>query len=355
MRILNYNVVVIFNVITNPTLSYTIMKRRQFIGNSAKAGVGLSIMGIYACKNTNKKEEKEEETAVEAVVEPFFKLSLAQWSINKMIRNDGVDPYTFAEKAKAWGFEGLEYVSGLYYPLLEKDNFSEAAMKEFVDRSNAESQKHGLTNLLIMIDGQGNLAAEESTERTAAVENHHKWVDAAAAMGCHSIRVNLNGSTDPEVWKEASIDGLTQLASYAKDKNINIIVENHGGPSSNAAWLAEIMKEVNMANCGTLPDFGNFCMKREDGSYYESKCIEEYDKYKGVKELMPYAKAVSAKSYDFDEEGNETTIDYVRMLKIVKDAGYTGYIGVEYEGNELGEKEGILATKNLLINAAKKI
>ncbi|UJH68875.1 sugar phosphate isomerase/epimerase family protein [Allomuricauda sp. SCSIO 65647] len=331
------------------------MKRRHFIGNSAKVGVGLSLIGIYACKNTNKKEEEtEEEVTMKTVVEPFFKLSLAQWSINKMIRNDGVDPYTFAEKAKAWGFEGLEYVSGLYYPTLEKDNFSEAAMKEFVDKSNAESEKHGLKNLLIMVDGQGALAAADAAERKAAVESHHKWVDAAAAMGCHSIRVNLQGSMDPEEWVETSVDGLTQLANYAKDKNINIIVENHGGPSSNAAWLAEVMKKVNMPNCGTLPDFGNFCIKREDGSYYESKCLEEYDKYRGVEELMPYAKAVSAKSYDFDEEGNETKIDYGRMLKIVKEAGYTGYIGVEYEGNELSEEEGILATKNLLLNAAKK-
>ncbi len=332
------------------------MKRRHFIGSSAKVGVGLSLVGIYACKNTGKKEEEtEEEVTTETVVEPFFKLSLAQWSIHKMIRNDGVDPYTFAEKAKAWGFEGLEYVSGLYHPTLEKDDFSEAVMKEFVDKSNAESEKHGLKNLLIMVDGQGALAASDAAERRAAVESHHKWVDAAAAMGCHSIRVNLQGTMDPEEWVETSVDGLTQLANYAKDKNINIIVENHGGPSSNAAWLAEVMKKVNMPNCGTLPDFGNFCIKREDGSYYESKCLEEYDKYKGVEELMPYAKAVSAKSYDFDEEGNETKIDYGRMLKIVEEAGYTGYIGVEYEGNGLTEEEGILATKNLLLNAAKKL
>jgi len=192
------------------------------------------------------------------------------------------------------------------------------------------------------------LAAVDEAERKEAVENHYKWVDAAAALGCHSIRVNLNGSQDPEVWVSASVDGLTQLATYAKDKNINIIVENHGGPSSNAAMLASIMEEVNMDNCGTLPDFGNFCIKREAGDYYESKCLEEYDKYQGVEELMPYAKAVSAKSYNFDAEGNETIIDFAKMMKIVKDAGYSGYIGVEYEGSELSEEEGILATKKLL-------
>ncbi len=331
------------------------MKRRNFIQNTAHAGLALSFFGVYACKNTKKESESAEsdEAASEAPVEPFFKLSLAQWSINKMIRNDGVDPYTFAEKAKAWGFTGLEYVSALYYPELQAANFSDEAMKAFVDKCNAEAEKHGLENLLIMIDGQGPLAAADENERDEAVANHHKWVDAAAALGCHSIRVNLQGSMDKDEWIGASVDGLTKLSTYAQEKNINIIVENHGGPSSNATWLATVMAQVNMDNCGTLPDFGNFCVVREDGSYYESKCLEEYDKYKGVAELMPYAKAVSAKSYAFDEKGNETNIDYARMLKIVKDAGYTGYVGVEFEGIELSEEEGILATKQLLINAAK--
>lgn len=332
------------------------MKRRIFIGRTAQASIAFSVLGVHACKNTKKEEAGTESEMVENnVAEPFFELSLAQWSINKMIRNDGVDPYTFAEKAKGWGFTGLEYVSGLYYPELEKEEFSDEAMRTFVAKCNTEADKHGMKNLLIMVDGQGALAAVDESERDEAVTNHFKWVDAAEAMGCHSIRVNLQGSMEQEEWTAASVDGLTKLSTYAKDKNINIIVENHGGPSSNAAWLANVMKEVNMDNCGTLPDFGNFCVKRTDGSYYESECLEEYDKYEGVKELMPYAKAVSAKSYDFNEEGEETKIDYEKMLKIIKDAGYNGYIGVEYEGNELSEEEGILATKNLLINAAKNL
>ncbi|WP_343487068.1 sugar phosphate isomerase/epimerase family protein [Allomuricauda sp. d1] len=332
------------------------MKRRKFIGNTAQAGLVVSFLGLHACKEA-KKEAPEQDAAMaeEESTAPFFKLSLAQWSINKMIRNDGVDPYTFAEKAKEWGFTGLEYVSGLYYPELEKEDFSDTAMQAFVAKCNTEASKHGMKNLLIMVDGQGPLAAADEGERDKAVTNHFKWVDAAAAMDCHSIRVNLQGSMEKDEWTAASVDGLTKLSTYAKDKNINVIVENHGGPSSNAAWLANVMAEVGMDNCGTLPDFGNFCIRREDGSYYESKCLEEYDKYKGVKELMPYAKAVSAKSYSFDEEGEESRIDYTRMLKIVKDAGYTGHIGVEYEGVDLGEKEGILATKNLLVNAAKNL
>ena len=317
-------------------------------------GIVLVVLVSTACKQNKKQEEVAEAEELEVKApDVYFKLSLAQWSINKMVRNDGVDPYTFAEKASNWGFDGLEYVSGLYYPELEKENFSEEAMQNFVNKSNAEAEKYGLENLLIMVDGQGNLAASDEKERDAAVENHHKWVDAAAAMGCHAIRVNLNGSREHEEWTQASVDGLSKLAGYAKDKNINVIVENHGGPSSNAAWLASVMEQVGMDNCGTLPDFGNFCIKREDGSYYESKCLEEYDKYQGVKELMPYAKAVSAKSYAFDEQGNETRVDYAKMLKIVKEAGYTGYIGVEYEGVELNEEEGIKATRELLLKAGK--
>jgi sugar phosphate isomerase/epimerase len=327
------------------------MKRRKFIHNGAKAGIAFSLLGAYACKEGAKEKSKinADETISGSEIAPFFKLSLAQWSINRMIRQDGMDPYRFAEKAKSWGFEGLEYVSQLYKPELEAANYSKEAMQNFVDKNNAEAKKHVLENLLIMIDSEGPLAAIDDKERREAVENHYKWVDAAAAMGCHSIRVNLQGAMEKEPWIRASVDGLTQLATYAKDKNINIIVENHGGPSSNGEWLASVMRKVNMDNCGTLPDFGNFCVVRENGSYYDSECLENYDKYKGVQDLMPFAKAVSAKTYDFDTEGNETKIDYVRMMQIVKDTGYNGYVGVEYEGDILGEEEGIIATKNLLL------
>ncbi len=326
------------------------MKRRRFIQNSSKAGLALSIMGVAACKTEKKKEEKDNQPMAEnsTMAAPIFKFSLAQWSIHRMIREEGLDPYAFAEKAKQWGFEGLEYVSGLYYPELEKSNFSPEAMQSFVDRCNAESKKHNMENVLIMVDHQGDLAAEDAEERKQAAENHHKWVDAAAAMGCHSIRVNLNGTMDTELWVDASVDGLGMLAAYAQEKNINVIVENHGGPSSDAQLLVEVMQKVDMDNCGTLPDFGNFCIKRQAGDYYESECIEEYDKYKGVTELMPYAKAVSAKSYNFDTQGNETIIDYGKMLQIVKAAGYEGFVGVEYEGKELSESDGIMATKKLL-------
>ena len=331
------------------------MKRKSFIRNGALASLAIIVMINYSCKQ-QKKSEKES-TDVEAMSEaaPFFTLSLAQWSMHKMIREDGVDPYSFAQKAKEWGFSGLEYVSQLYAAELEAAGYSQEAMDSFVQKSNEEARKHGLTNVLIMVDREGNLSTSDVPERQQAVENHHKWVDAAAAMGCHAIRVNLSGSDDPEVWIANSVEGLTSLATYAKEQGINVVVENHGGLSSNAALLAQVMDKVGMDNCGTLPDFGNFCIRRNDPADYSKGCAEEYDFYQGVEELMPYAKAVSAKSNNFDAAGNETEIDYAKMLEIVKNAGYTGFIGVEYEGNELSEEAGIIATKNLLIDAAKNL
>ncbi len=329
------------------------MKRRNFIRNGSQASLAFSLFGLHACKEGAKKETSEKEviTDNDQPIEPFFKLSLAQWSIHRMIKEEGVDPYSFAEKAKEWGFTGLEYVSQLYNPELADADYSEEAMAAFVSKSNAEAKKHGMENVLIMIDGQGNLAVNDEAERDETVEKHKKWVDAAAAMGCHAIRVNLNGSMVPEEWKKSAVDGLTKLSTYAKTKNINILVENHGGLSSNGALHAEVMKAVNLDNCGTLPDFGNFCITRNE----DWSCKEAYDKYKGVAELMPYAKAVSAKSNEFDANGNDLGIDYFKMLKMVKEAGYTGFIGVEYEGKELNEVEGIKATRNLLLKVAKEL
>ncbi|MEH6679720.1 MAG: sugar phosphate isomerase/epimerase family protein [Sediminicola sp.] len=327
------------------------MKKSNLFKIAALSGAAVLLMLTESCKDAKKAETATpvETETVAATAEPFFELSLAQWSLHKMILDDGVDPYSFAEKAKGWGFDGLEYVSQLYKDL-EKADYSPESMAAFVEKCNAESKKHGLKNVLIMVDRQGDLATSNASDRKKAVENHYKWVDAAAAMGCTSIRVNLNGSDDAEQWTANAVDGLTQLATYAKEKNINVIVENHGGLSSDGAKLAAVMEKVGMENCGTLPDFGNFCITREANG-----CAEEYDKYKGIKELMPYAKGVSAKSHDFDSEGNETDIDYVRVLQLVKDAGYDGYIGVEYEGSVLGEEAGILATKELLLKAAKEV
>ncbi|MFK2819491.1 sugar phosphate isomerase/epimerase family protein [Flavobacteriaceae sp. LMIT009] len=312
----------------------------------------FSFCVLVSCKNSEQKKESSEDTAeTETAHTPFFKLSLAQWSMNKMIRFDSVSPYTFAAKAKEWGFEGIEYVSQLYTRELAKYDNVEEGMKAIVERCKQESEAAGVKNVLIMVDREGDLASPDEAARNQAVENHKKWVDAAAELGCHAIRVNTSGTNDPAEYLASAQDGLRKLSEYAATKNINVIVENHGGLSSDAPKLVEVINAVNMPNCGTLPDFGNWCI-----TWGENGCDETYpDMYDGLERLMTVAKAVSAKAHDFDADGNETEKDYVRMLQIVKDAGYTGYIGVEYEGEKLGEAEGIIATRDLLINAAKKV
>lgn len=305
------------------------------------------IFVFFSCVNSKKKQNTE--TALDNAKtesKPFFKLSLAQWSLHSYVQKDGGDPFQFAPMAKELGFEGLEYVSGLY-----TDDIESLGFDNVMDSLKIMSETYDMQNVLIMIDGQGDLADPDEVNRNQAVENHKKWIDAAQKLGCHSIRVNTFGTNDPEIWKESVVDGLKKLATYAATKNINVLCENHGWLSSDAPKLMEAIHAVNMPNCGTLPDFGNWCVKRKDGKQW-GECEEEYpDKYEGIEMLLPAAKAVSAKSYDFDENGNETTLDYLRILQLVKDSGYKGFIGVEYEGTRLSEKEGILATKELLLNS----
>lgn len=313
-----------------------------------------AFLSFTSCRNNENQDQAQDVSATETA-EPFFKISLAQWSLSGPIMAGEMDPMDFAEKANEMGFTGIEYVSQLYTRQLEEYGNTPEGMQILLDSLKSKSERFNVENVLIMVDGEGDLATPNEEERNQAVENHKKWVDAAQFLGAHSIRVNLFGSDDPEEWKTAAIDGLTKLSNYAAEKDINVLVENHGYLSSNAQLLVEVMEGVNLPNAGTLPDFGNFCLQREGGERWEAACVEEYPKYQGVEEMMPYAKAVSAKSYDFNEEGEETTIDYSRMLQIVKDAGFTGYIGIEYEGQRLPAEEGILATKELLIEEGSKL
>lgn len=329
---------------------------RKFYTSLSYLVLSLFLFSSFiSCKNDKEAEPVADvETVPAEDQERFFKISLAQWSLSKPILEGKMDPMDFAEKASDMGFEGIEYVSGLYAPKYQNAEDPAAALAAVLDTLKAKSEEFGVENVLIMVDGEGDLATPNEEERKKAVENHKKWVDAAEFLGAHSIRVNLFGSTDPEEWKKSSIQGLTELGDYAATKNINVIVENHGYLSSNAELLVEVMEGVNKPNVGTLPDFGNFCLKREGGAQWEAACIEEYPKYQGVEELMPYAKGVSAKSYAFGEDGQETTIDYAKMLAIVKEAGYNGYIGIEFEG-QIPAEEGIIATKELLIKEGNKL
>ena len=314
--------------------------------------IALFIIGVStsSCK-TGKKKQTIPSEKVHSNEGAFFKLSLAQWSLHRYVEEKKNSPFHFASQAKEMGFEGLEYVSQLY-----KYEIEELGFDVVIDSLNKISKKESMQNILIMVDDEGDLADPDENKRNQAVENHKKWVDAASKLGCHSIRVNTFGTNDPEIWKTTVVDGLRKLSEYAATKNINVLCENHGWLSSNPVELMKAINEVNMENCGTLPDFGNWCVKRADVNEKWGDCAEVYpDKYEGTKMMMPAAMAVSAKSYDFDEAGNETTIDYVKMLQIVKDAKYTGFIGVEYEGERLNERDGIKATRDLLLKSASNL
>lgn len=309
--------------------------------------ISLIILAlIFSCQNPKKSTPD---------AKPFFKMSLAQWSFNKSFRSGGVSPYEFARLASELGFEGLEYVNQLYPDVMDSEDKS-AAIAAFVEKNNALAAQYKLQNVLIMIDSEGDLASSDENTRSEAIANHKLWIDAANQMGCSAVRLNLFGESNPEKWVANSILSLTDLADHAADKNINVIVENHGRLSSNIPVLVKVINGTGKSNCGTLPDFGNFCIAEEGyGSLFDGSCKEFYDPYKGVSEMIVKAFGVSAKSYDFDEEGNETTLDYNRLIKIVKDAGYNGFVGVEYEGSRLSEEEGIIATKTLLEKIGAKL
>lgn len=315
------------------------MKRRKFIRQSTYTLASIGVLGVAACgnsaKNSDQKTTENSNGMSEAASLPF-KISLAEWSLHKALFDGKIDNLDFARITREeFDIDAIEYVNAFF--------IDKARDKSYLDELNKRADDHGIYQNLIMVDREGGMGSIDGKERAKAVENHKKWVEAAKHLGCGSIRVNAYGEGTAEEVKGAAVDGLGQLAEFAKPYDINVIVENHGGYSSNGAWLADVMKQIDMENCGTLPDFGNFCIERSDGG-----CKNEYDRYKGVRELMPYAKAVSAKSHDFNSEGNEIHTDYQKMMEIVLDADYHSWVGIEYEGSEDDEYTGIRKTKTLL-------
>ena len=289
------------------------MKRRSFIHSSLAALAAPSFSA--------------EQTTKALKAEDLFKISLAQWSNHRALRGGKMVNMEWPEYTKkTYGIHALEYVNQFF-----KDKAKDNA---YLSELKTRVSDLGMTNVLIMVDGEGHLGAGTDAKRQQTIDNHKKWVEAAKFLGCHSIRVNSHGEGDTDEQKAINcVKGLGTLATFAKDHQINVIVENHGGLSSNGAWMAKVLKEVGLDNCGSLPDFGNF---------------HGYDRYKGLEELMPFAKGVSAKSHEFDAEGNEVRTDYRKALKIVLAHQYHGYVGVEYEGGQLSEDDGIKATKRLL-------
>lgn len=316
--------------------------RRKFVRGSLMAGTGLALSSLWlpgCAEDTATKEANSEAGAIDIPKELLFKISLAQWSLHKMLRAGELDNLDFPAFTKSeFGIHAVEYVNQFF-----KDKARDEA---YLGDLKGRCDDNGIESVLIMVDGEGGLGTVNSDDLTTAIENHHQWVEAAKFLGCHSIRVNAYGEGTREEVQMAAIEGLSRLGEFAESYDINVIVENHGGYSSNGEWLSEVMRQVGMNNVGTLPDFGNFCIERNPDD--RDDCLESYDRYQGTEDLMPFAKGVSAKSHNFDAAGNETETDFRKMLKIVKAAGYNGYVGVEYEGSELSEVDGIKATKALL-------
>ncbi len=298
--------------------------RRNFIKKSlyTTAGIGLVSAVPFGFINANQ--------------DNGLKISLAEWSFHKALFDGSMTNLDFpVRSAKEFEIFGVEYVS----------TFFMGTGKNYLNELLQRSKDNNVENVLIMIDGEGDLGDSYAPRRIQAVERHYRWVDAAKFLGCKSIRVNARGDGSAKELADAVVDSLRKLAEYGGAENINIIVENHGGYSSDGKWITGVIKRVGMDNCGLLPDFGNFKISED----------KQYDRYLGVKEMMPFAKGVSGKSYDFDDNGNETTIDFYKMLKIIADSGYKGWIDVEYEGQKLSEEDGIRATKKLLEKAIAKV
>jgi sugar phosphate isomerase/epimerase len=324
--------------------------RRDFIKKAAigAAGVGLAAsLPDYLFASTEK--------------DLFFQIAVSQFSFASQFWTQQLKPLDFPAKAKELGITGLDYCS-MFFADKAKD-------AQFLKDLKQRAADAGSYNLRIMVDGEGVLGDLKDEVRLKAVDNHHKWIDAAAALGCSMIRVNVEGEGSPADVAKAAVDSLGRLIEYGKGQNIDVIVENHVGISCNAGWLAGVMKQVNSTHCGTLADFGNFCINRtkpetnDIAGYMKTKCLEEYDRYKGITELMPFAKGVHAKSHVFDGAGNDMETDFVRMFKIIKDSGFKGWVSIEYEGGllkmytkdskYLDDYAGTTATKNLVEKAGR--
>jgi L-ribulose-5-phosphate 3-epimerase len=299
------------------------MNRRAFLATSAAACVLRPAAAAGAAPRP----------PAPAAPPPAFRISLAQWSYHRALRARAFDHLDFALVARRdHGLEAIEYVNTFF-----KDRARDAAYLAEMNRRAADA---GVVQHLIMVDGEGALGDPDATRRARAVDNHRQWLDAARTLGCTTIRVNAQSDGTPEEQERLAADGLRRLVEIAAPMALNVIVENHGGLSSHGDWLARVMRRVDHPRLGTLPDFGNF---------------HEYDRYTGVADLMPFAKAVSAKSHAFDADGNETRTDYARMLRIVRDAGFAGWVGIEYEGEAMPERDGVAKTLRLLQRVQREL
>ena len=274
--------------------------RRQFLNRCAVASAAITVPLVA------------NESFAQKLEAPLFRISLAQWTINREIRSGKVDNLDFAKVAHDHGIHAVEYVNQFF--------MDKATDEKYLGQMKTRAADLGVKSLLIMCDNEGRIGDPDKEKRNKTVDNHRKWIDAAKFLGCHSIRVNAGSSGNWSEQVELAADGLSKLTEFGAKQDINVVVENHGGLSSNADWLAEVIQKVDHPMCGTLPDFGNFKIKNG----------HSYDSYRGIKKLMQWAKGVSVKDTVWDDKGTQSKLDFDRMLQIVLDADYHGYCGIEF-------------------------
>jgi sugar phosphate isomerase/epimerase len=295
--------------------------RRDFLRQGLQAAGGLVLTPTLLAQTTTSQPATTPASSTKK-----FEISLAAWSVHRMFFADKIKQIDLPELCrKEFDIGGLELVN----------SFFPSPQYVYCKDLRKRADDHGVKILLIMCDGEGDMCHADPAERRQAVRNHRKWLDAAHLLGCHSIRCNASGAEpgDPDAVKRCA-ESFAALVDLARPDKLNVIIENHWGFSSDPDALLAVLKEVNDPLLGTLPDLGNF--------------PPEADRYEAVRKMMPYAKGVSAKCYAFDLEGNETTIDYARMMRIVLDAGYRGFLGIEYEGKDPDEIAGVKTCKRLL-------
>ena len=305
------------------------LSRRQVVKAAAMTAASASVLG--AC-NSSQQITPEKKTVDQD--SKAYPISLAQWSLHRAIQGGELDPLDFAQVTReTYGLGGAEYVNSFF-----KDKASDQA---YLAQLRTRASDHGVQSLLIMVDGEGAMGAADEAELNRTIENHRRWLEAAKSLGCHCIRVNAQSEGTPDEQRDRCVRGFHLLMPHAEELDLDVTIENHGGLSSNGAWLASMVAAVDHPRLGTLPDFGNFIL--------DWNTREEYDRYQGMTDLIPHAKALSAKSNDFNEAGDEIHTDYARMMKIVRAGGYEGWVGIEYEGDTLSEHDGIIQTRELLL------
>jgi sugar phosphate isomerase/epimerase len=269
------------------------------------------------------------------------KLVLAQWTFNKDLFAGKMTTIDFVNKAAEMGFDGVEFVSQFI-----KDKVNDDA---YLAELKLASETAGIKNTMISVDvSEAKLGSSDPDERDIATAKHKEWIVAASKLNCPTIRVNAHGDGTADEMMSAMFNSVKELANFGKSYNVGVTIENHGQYSSDGKWLSQLIGKLVPYGVGSVADFDNWCIEREGGKLWGTPCIKEYDRYLGMKELLPTARSVSVKAFDFDEQGNAIKTDFKRMFQLIKEAQYDEYLAIEFEGHDMDPIEGIRKTLELV-------